>query len=876
MNAELEQYRNFGSIPSKERVGQYTFSVNGRSGQPVFEVDGKPQLEKPGSLSKEIRDRLKEIGRDIPPVPQDWPEPELTENGRLRARKDYLRRISENELIETEKEMFFRVAHNIAVPDIIYRGQKGFEETREEFYHTLANLEFVPNTPTLANAGCELQQLSACFVLPIEDDLASISKTLYDTIMIHKTGGGTGFSFSSLRPQGAVIKSTGRESSGPVHFMWAYSDITYRIKQGGLRRGANMGVMNITHPDVLGWIAIKSDEHMVNPFNLSLAVTNEFMEQVARDSQFAPEGLGPHQKEVDRLVREIQEALLIPYFDNCVEAFEGCVAKLEELVVATQPGEGYELVFGGQVWKRYNARKVSDLIARLAWEKGDPGVIYTDRINEDNPTPQLGRIEATNPCGEQPLLPYESCNLGAINLAKMVTDGKIDFEKMGRVIRTGVHFLDNVIDMNQFPQPEIEEMTLGNRKIGLGLMGFADMLVQLGIPYDSESAEAIAEKIGIFLRDEARKVSQELAEERGVFPNFDGSIYDPESPHYKGLSLKVRNAAITTIAPTGTTSMLADVGSGIEPFYALRYKKNTVKGDVWVLNPYFVEIAKREGFWSEDLISKVEANCGSVKGLSEVPQHIQELFPTAPDISPEWHIRIQAAFQRHIDNAISKTINMLNSATPEDIQKAYRLAFELGCKGVTTYRDGSRDVQILERGKKLVAPLSLRERPDYVPGGTFSRRTPVGMLFVTVNTDLDGYPLEAFLQIGKGRTDINADAEAIGRLISAYLRSLPREQSWQALEIIIDQLSGIGGGSDPETIGPNKVLSLPDGVSKALRSFLEQHRGDISTKADEDDNNGNNGRVRTAKVGDFCPQCKQATLIHEEGCMKCPCGYTKC
>jgi ribonucleoside-diphosphate reductase alpha chain len=458
----------------------------------------------------------------------------------------------------------------------------------------------------------------------------------------------------------------------------------------------------------------------------------------------------------------------------------------------------------------------------------------------------------------------------------MVTDGQIDFEKLRKAVRVGVHFLDNVIDMNQFPLPEIEEITLGNRKIGLGLMGFADMLVQLGTPYNSESAEAIAEKIAIFIRDEARKASQELAEERGVFPNFDGSILDQDSPNYKGLPIRPRNAAITTIAPTGTTSMLADVGSGIEPFFALRYKKNTVRGEVWTLNPYFVEMAERDGFWSEDLILKVEANRGSVKGLSEVPQRIQELFPIASDIPPEWHIRIQAAFQRHVDNAISKTINMPNSATPEDIQQAYRLAYELGCKGVTIYRDESREIQILERGKKLVGPLSLRERPDRVKGETISKRTPIGMLFVTINTDRDGYPLEVFLQTGKGRTDTNADAEAIGRLISAYLRSLPSEQSIQAIEIIIDQLSGIGGGTDPEVIGPNKVLSLPDGVAKALKDFLEGYQDGVTIEVKGIENNNTNGRRKDTKVGNFCPKCKQATLVHEEGCVKCPCGYSKC
>ncbi len=863
---------------------------------------------------------IQEFGRKIPAVPKDLPDPVLTPTGEYVARNNYLRRNDKGEIVETPREMFWRIAHNIAAADLLYGASKEeMAKTREEFYYLLSKLDFVPNTPTLANAAGNLQQLSACFVLPIEDNLDSIGKTLWQTMMIHKTGGGTGFSFSRLRPYGSIVRSTGRTASGALYFMWMYADATDRVQQGGYRRGANMGVMKIEHPDILRWLTIKSVESIINSFNLSVGITDEFMKQVEKDSLFAPEGLEPQEKEVDEVVAAIQVVLRNPdlNFGDRMSAFEKEVGRLKILVEAKEEDEGYELINPNtqQAEARLNARKVFDLIARLAWEKGDPGVIFIDRINKDNPTPHLGKIEATNPCGEQPLLPYESCNLGGINLSRMVKFeegkefGEVDYEKIAETAKKAVHFLDNVIDMNRYPLPEIEEMTKGNRKIGLGVMGWAGMLVQLGIAYNSETAYQSAQEVMTFIRDEARKASIEVAQKRGVFPNFKGSIYDPESPHFQGENLKLRHAALTTIAPTGTTSMLADVNSGIEPFFALCYKKNIVNGDqVETLNSFFVELAKRKGFWAEDLMEKIKNNRGSVKGLPEVPEEIQKLFPIAADISPEDHIHVQAAFQKSgVDNAISKTINLATSATVADVISAYRLAYETGCKGVTIYRDQSRKKQILVTGAKT--PMTggetdgeaLKPRPVKVEGATYKIQTPLGNAFITVNHDASGNPFEVFITIGKAGSEVAAMAEGLGRMISTTLRFGNHLPPLERAKEIIDQLRGIGGARSVG-FGPNRVRSLPDAVAKAIG----MHFGLIDFPGLPTSPAKPNGELTlpTASSGlaspqggplpqtdqatlaqinlfnykkDICPGCGEASLIYEEGCKKChTCGYSEC
>ncbi|MCJ7804992.1 adenosylcobalamin-dependent ribonucleoside-diphosphate reductase [Patescibacteria group bacterium] len=831
---------------------------------------------------------LWKYGRRIPTLPKNLSDPQLTATGEYIAKNNYLQRDLSGKIIEKPKAMFWRVAHNVATADLIYDSAVQMKKTRKEFYRILANLEFVPNTPTFANAGGKLQQLSACFVLPVEDSMESIGQTFVNTIMIHKTGGGTGFSFSKLRPFGSIVRSTGRRSSGAIYFMWMYADATDRVQQGGYRRGANMGVMNINHPDILRWIMIKSSEFTVNSFNLSVALTEKFMKQVEKDSRFAPEGLGPQKEEFDRLIKETQTALGNPEFNfnDRMKEFEIKIEDLKKLLLAQHPGEGYDLVNPDTKKSegRLNAKKVFELIGRVAWEKGDPGVIFIDNINADNPTPQLGQIEATNPCGEQPLLPYESCNLGAINLSRMVKKGKnsfgeIDYEKIRVTIQKAAHFLDNVIDMNRYPIPQIEEMTKGNRKVGMGVMGWADMLVQLGLPYDSEEALNTASQLMRFIREEAREASVDLAKKRGVFPNFKGSIYDKKSKYFKGQDLKLRNAALTTIAPTGTTSMLADTSSGIEPYFAICYEKNIVTGEKVInLNPFFIKIAKERGFWHEDLVEKIKDNKGTLKGLKEIPGDIQKLFPIASDISYENHIKMQAAFQKAgVDNAVSKTINMSSKVTPQDVIQSYLLAYNEGCKGVTIYRDRSRNKQILERDTQLQeGGIFLRKIDDVRYGRTWSIQTPVGKLHATINEDEEGNPYEVFFSIGKAGGDILAVAESLGRLISLALRTTPAKLSLSKLKMIVEQISGIGGSSSVG-FGPQKVRSLPDAIAKLIGYYLKEKQGgnpsEIILSEEQQsifslpiENNHSN----------ICPECGNATLAYEEGCEKCPCGYSKC
>lgn len=830
---------------------------------------------------KLTQEKLWQYGRKIPVLPKGLPEPSLTSTGDYIAKKNYLLVDLSGKIIENTKQMFWRVAHNVATAELLYGSAPEMKKTRNEFYQVLSNLDFVPNTPTFANAGANLQQLSACFVLPIEDDLLSIGQSLVDTIMIHKSGGGTGFSFSRLRPYGSRIRSTGRVSSGAIYFMWMYADATDRIQQGGYRRGANMGVMNIDHPDILRWIMIKSSEFTVTSFNLSVALTDKFMKQVEKDAQFAPEGLSPHKEQIDKLIAAIQKILQSQSsFGDKMNEFEKQVGELKELLLAKKPGEGYDLINPDtkKSEAKLNAKKVFELIGRVAWEKGDPGVIFIDRMNVDNPTSQLGRIESTNPCGEQPLLPYESCNLGAINLARMIKEkeddfGEIDYEKIRQTVQNAVHFLDNVIDMNKYPLPQIEKMTKANRKVGMGVMGWADMLVQIGVPYDSPEALVIASKLMNFIREEARKASIELAKKRGVFPNFKGSLYDK-----KGRNLRLRNATLTTIAPTGTTSMLAGASSGIEPYFAITYEKNLVSGDKVVnLNPHFVNLAKKRGFWQEDLVEKIKNNKGSLKGLSEIPQEIQRLFPIASDISYEDHIKIQAAFQKSgVDNAVSKTINMPSTTTPEDIINAYLLAYAEGCKGLTIYREQSRQKQILERDVQEKEGIFLRKINDVRYGQTWSILTPVGKLHATINEDEEGNPYEVFFSIGKAGGDILAVAESLGRLISLALRTTPAKLSLPKLKMIVEQLSGIGGSSSVG-FGPQKVRSLPDAVAKLIEDYLREKQG-----------KNPNGIILSEKQqsifslpmennhANICPECGNATLVYEEGCEKCPCGYSKC
>ncbi|MEO0093785.1 MAG: adenosylcobalamin-dependent ribonucleoside-diphosphate reductase, partial [candidate division WOR-3 bacterium] len=530
----------------------------------------------------------------------------LSVNATTVLKRRYLLKNEKGEVIETPKELFTRVAKTIAAPDANYGKSEDCAKSEEEFFTMMANLEFLPNSPTLMNAGTPIGQLSACFVLPVEDSIDGIFTTLKNMALIHQSGGGTGFSFSRLRPKDDIVKSTGGVASGPVSFMTIFDAATEVVKQGGRRRGANMAILRVDHPDILEFIAAKSQEGKLTNFNISVGVTDSFIEAVKRNQEYE---------------------LINPRTQKAV--------------------------------KRLKARAVFDLICHNAWATGDPGLIFLDEINRHNPTPKLGEIEATNPCGEQPLLPYESCNLGSINLVKMLKDGKMDWTKFRQTIHSAIHFLDNVIDANKFPLLEIEKVTKGNRKIGLGIMGFADTLYELGIPYNSLSALRFATKVASFLKQEAIKASQELAKRRGSFPNFPGSIWDK-----KGLG-PIRNSTLTTIAPTGSLSIIAQTSSGIEPVFALAFVRDVMGGAQLVeINPIFEKVIKKNGYYSSELVSEI-ARRGSIQAMSQIPAEIRNRFVTALDIEPEWHIKMQATFQRYIDNAVSKTVNLPQNASVE-------------------------------------------------------------------------------------------------------------------------------------------------------------------------------------------------------------------
>ncbi len=734
----------------------------------------------------------------------------LTENARHVLQRRYLKKDSQGRVVETPEEMFRRVARTIASAELIYDPQADVGAREAEFYRLMTSLEFLPNSPTLMNAGRELGQLSACFVLPVEDSMESIFETVKNTALIHKSGGGTGFSFSRLRPEKDRVGSTGGVASGPVSFMRAFDTATDVIKQGGMRRGANMAILSVDHPDIMRFITAKDDPAALTNFNISVAVTNGFMGAVGAGTDY--ELVNPHTKEA--------------------------VGKL-------------------------NAREVFDKIVDMAWQTGDPGVVFIDQINKDNPTPNLGSIESTNPCGEQPLLPYESCNLGSVNLAKMLRrrNGavEIDYPKLAETVKTTVRFLDNVIDVNQFPLPQIEEMTRKTRKIGLGVMGFADMLFRLGIPYSSEEALNVAADIMHSINETAHQASVELAGERGVFPAFSGSIYDISG------GLRLRNASSTTIAPTGTLSMIAGCSSGIEPLFALSYTKNILDGTQLVeVNPYFEEVARKEGFYSEELMQQLASGV-SPHDIEGVPDRVKEVFVTAHDISPEWHVRMQTAFQKSTDNAVSKTVNFPHEATREDIAKVYMLAYEEGLKGITIFRDRSREAQVLTTGKAARAEtaraegtvLTPRKRAKITSGVTERVTTGCGYIYVTVNTDERGI-CEVFSSLGKAGGCASAQLEAACRLISLALRAGIDVAS------VVKQLRGIRCPSIAWEEGKS-ILSCAD----AIASVLERHISDENKLQFQDYGLAKN-------LAGQCPDCGNL-LVYQEGCFICPsCGYTKC
>ncbi len=751
----------------------------------------------------------------VKPEVQLAPGINLTENALRVLERRYLKKDKQGQVIEKPEEMFRRVAQAIAKAETIYDPKADIKAEEEEFYQLMFNLEFLPNSPTLMNAGRELGQLSACFVLPVEDSMESIFDAVKNTALIHKSGGGTGFSFSRLRPETARVGSTGGVASGPVSFMRAFDTATDVIKQGGMRRGANMAILNVDHPDIMKFIVAKEDPTAFTNFNFSVAVTSEFMEAVKADADYNL--VNPHSKET----------------------------------------------------KTKNAKEVFDKIVAMAWKTGDPGIVFIDRINEHNPTKHLGDIESTNPCGEQPLLPYESCNLGSINLVKMLhtTNGttEIDYTKLAKTVRVAVRFLDNVIDVNKFPLPEIEEMTKKTRKIGLGVMGFADMLIQLGIRYDSQDALDLAEKVMADISREAADASKELAKEREVFPAFKGIDYDVPN------GIGVRNATRTTIAPTGTLSIIASCSSGIEPLFALSYVRNILDGAQLVeVNPYFEQAAKSEGFYSEELMQKL-ANGVHLNDIDGVPDEIKQLFVTAHEINPEWHVRMQAAFQKSTDNAVSKTVNFPQETTQEDIAKVYKMAYELGLKGITIYRDRSREAQPLStsqvEGKTEEVGITPRERAKVTSGITERVTTGCGYIYVTVNSDEQGI-CEVFSTLGKAGGCASAQLEATCRLISLALRS--------GVDVakVVRQLRGIRCPSIAWEEG-KAVLSCADAIASVLEKHISDDTGDDGNPGSDTVNKPVDYGL-TRNIAGQCPDCG-GLLAYQEGCFICPaCGYTKC
>jgi len=823
--------------------------------QGLKELPEKTLLELVESKLKEyqLSGKVRLVAAVVPEKPL-----EISENAMRVLRKRYLFKDREGRVIETPHQMFRRVAHTIAeIERFNYdKSEPEVRDLEEQFYELLINFEFTPNSPTLMNAGRELGQLSACFVLPVGDSLNEIFEAVKNTALIHKSGGGTGFSFSRLRPKNDVVHSTKGVASGPISFMKVFDAATEEVKQGGTRRGANMGILRVDHPDIKDFVRAKDDLRMLRNFNISVTLTEDFMQALMEDKTYQTRS--PRSKvAVDTL----------------------------------------------------RAREIFDLIVEQAWKNGEPGIIFIDRINRDNPTPAIGEIESTNPCGEQPLLPYESCNLGSINLAKMVKDAGIDWDRLSRVVGLCVRFLDNVIDASKYPIPEIDAMTRANRKIGLGVMGFADLLIQLGISYDSDQALATGEKIMKFVQDEARKASVKLAEERGPFPNFDKSVFKE-----KGFP-PLRNATCTTIAPTGTISIIAGCSSGIEPLFAIAYIRNVMDRDELAeVNQQFEKLAREQGFYSEQLMVKI-AKQGHLEGLAEVPEEVKRAFRTAHEIPPEWHVRMQAAFQKYTDNAVSKTVNFPESAAKEEIAKVYLLAYQLGCKGVTVYRYGSRPMQVLNIGEVNAAEapqaqqdrqreeaakehrLEPRPRPEVIEGTTRKMPTGCGTLYVTLNVDEHGHPFEAFTNMGKAGGCASSQAEAISRLISLGLRAGIKSEE------IVKQLKGIRCPMMAWYKG-DKILSCADAIAKAIENLpgyktngskprevkqpmsarIEEEKIETKVQAAKDIYVQPPGELSERKPpppGEFigvgtCPECG-GTVEYKEGCLTCPlCGYTKC
>jgi ribonucleoside-diphosphate reductase alpha chain len=817
---------------------------------------------------------------------------ELTPNAITVLERRYLVKDEQGRPVEAPADLFWRVARTIAAPDAEYgASQRAVEALAEAFFELMATRVWMPNSPTLMNAGRPLGQLSACFVLPVDDALSNGKSGIYDTLramaLVHQSGGGTGFAFSRLRPKNDVVRSTMGVASGPVSFMKLYDASTDVVKQGGTRRGANMGILRVDHPDILEFITCKDDLTQVTNFNISVGVTDRFMD-------------------------------------------------------AVEAGNEYDLIHPrtGAVVGRLDAREVFRKIVHGAWKTGEPGVFFIDRANAYNPVPHLGSYEATNPCGEQPLLAYDVCNLGSINVGVFVKSGEVDWDRLATAVHVCTHFLDNVIDANKYPLGEIDGLAKRIRRIGLGIMGWADLLVRLGVPYNSAEGVALGRRLMEFVDEESKKASEKLAEQRGVFPEWERSIWGPDATCARDAAgqrirpmRRLRNCNLTTVAPTGTISIIAGCSSGIEPLFAVAFMRNQAGVLMPDVNEDFVGLARREGWYSDALMQRI-AEAGHIH-FDEVPERWQRVFVTAHDVTPEWHIRMQAAFQDFTDSAISKTCNFPNQATEDDVEQIYRLAYRLGCKGVTVYRDNSREMQVLSTGataKKVqeqaqggagggggeralaealgrIAELETelertrgqlheveaenlqrrakRSRPELLRGSTRRLDTPLGTMYVTITEDDKGQPFEVFIALGKTGASIMADVEAIGRLISLALRAgIPMKEIHRQLrDISSDRVVGLG---------PNKVLSVPDAIGIAIERWMQDKQG---IQQDLLPTGGIASPVSSRELvaappldgvalqrerndgHDFvgaCPDCG-SQLAYVEGCVKCHvCGFSEC
>lgn len=869
-------------------------------------------------------------------------DPKYAPNSVVVLESRYLKKDPAGNLLETPKQMVMRVASNLATADYNYGATKeDVTKIAQEFYNIIASMEFNPNTPCLVNAGRPLQMLSACFVLPVGDSMEEIFDAIKYTALIHKDGGGTGFSFSRLRPFGDFIKSTTRSTSGPLAFLEVFNTATNVVKQGGVRRGANMGILNVHHPDILRFMAAKITEYLVVNFNLSIGATHAFFYKIDADKKYIGQEYDPKD-----LIEEIAEIAMLRDSEEMWRKMDNAILRLEKMIIATHDDEGYDIINprNQEVVKRYNAAKIFDLATRIAWRCGDPGMINLDSINEStaNPVPDLGPVESTNPCGEQPLYPYDSCNLGSINLGAVVKgnvliDGKaeIDWDHLERNVTTAVHLLDNVIDKNMYPVKEIAETTRKIRRIGLGVMGWADMLVKMGIAYDSDEALRLGEKVMQFINEKGHAQSIELAQKRGTFPMWDVSIYNKDSKYFMGKHEKLRNATVTTIAPTGTISMIAGCSYGIEPYFGLVFTKKNILGGktLFESNPLFLEVAKARGFHSEDLMLKIADASGDIQEIEAIPADVRRVFKVSRNLPVEVHVRMQAAFQKYTDNAVSKTINLPNEATVEDVQSAYKLAYMTGCKGITIYRDGSRDKQVVEyKDKKkptdtVVQDSKADSNDDWTPrrlptpveawGFRLKKKSDVGTVFTSIFRNEDGIPMEVFINAGKTGGYVAGAAQVTGRLASLAMKY------GATVDEVANQLIGVSCGAQVG-FGPNAVLSMFDAVGKSMIELIQNRQlslimesADASSEAIRATTNGNghanNGHSNTdtghifaqpaqlsittadpaaiptimaeklaqgtATVAfEACPEC-QGKMFMAEGCMSCvnpACGYSKC